>query len=749
MTVSFDPVWGWSWTILAALVSLAVVLATYRRRLESLSRPTRMLLMGLRLATWSLVVFALLRPELLVTQTDPGSARIVVLTDKSRSMTVRDGPGGSSRRDWLLQTVTAVAPQLKRAGREAEVQYFEFGEDLAAVESPTGEADAPQSALGHALDELSRDAAAHRLLRVFLMSDGAQRALAPLEIDPRGVALRLAEQNVRIDSVCFGSTGVTENSLDVIVEDLQVNPTVFVKNTVVVAAKVRVLGGAGREVLVRLKLENPQAAVPGGEPMLPVGVPVRLTPSRNDEVFPVELTFVADSPGEFRLTLEAPPLEGEALQSNNSVSTYVTVLKGGLSVAYFDVERGEQRLLRRIDESPHIRLDYKPIRLLPGLQSAPIEATWFEPGKYDVYIIGGVPARAFDAAGLKRLSQSIQQGAGLLMTGGTYSFGPGGYAASPLADVLPVEMLATETQFAETIDVGLYHAQTLAMRPTDRGLMHYVMRLDEPSRNLERWQSLPALNGGNRFAALKPGAVVLAQSEDQVPLLVAQDIGKGRTMAFAGFTTFYWYQAGFPEAHQRFWEQVILWLAHKENQSDQAVWLNLEGRRFRRGQQVNMTMGARDPVTGPLPDVEFTVEVSGPGGKRFPLAPRRGPAETLARFTETAEPGEYRVAVDARRDGAILGLGASSRFLVEDQDLELHNPAADPGLLAELSRTTAGAAMTPEEFPGYLDRLLTESLNIDVTRERRTPLWDNGWVLAFFTGLLSLEWWLRKKRGLV
>ncbi|MFN6103902.1 MAG: hypothetical protein ACK5EA_05530, partial [Planctomycetaceae bacterium] len=61
MTVSFDPVWGWSWTILAALVSLAVVLATYRRRLESLSRPTRMLLMGLRLATWSLVVFALLR----------------------------------------------------------------------------------------------------------------------------------------------------------------------------------------------------------------------------------------------------------------------------------------------------------------------------------------------------------------------------------------------------------------------------------------------------------------------------------------------------------------------------------------------------------------------------------------------------------------------------------------------------------------------------------------------------------------
>jgi hypothetical protein len=749
MTVSFDPVWGWSWTVLAALASLAAVLATYRSRLASTPQPVRSVLIGLRLATWGVVVFALLRPEVLVIHTDPGSARLVVLTDKSRSMTVRDTPGGGSRRDWQLQTVTAMTPQLKRAGREAEIEYFEFGEDLSAVESPAGEADGTQTALGHALDELSRQTDSKRLLRILLLSDGAQRALAPREIDPRAVAVRLAEQNVRIDTVCFGSTGVTENSLDVIVEDLQVSPTVFVKNTVVVAAKVRVLGGAGREVLVRLKLESPQSAVQGGEQMQPVGVPLRLSPQQNDQVFPVELNFVAETPGEFRLMVEAPPLEEETLRFNNSVSTYVTVLKGGLRVAYFDVERAEQRLLRRIDESPHIQLDFKPIRLLPGLQTAPVEAAWFEPGKYDVYIIGGVPARAFDPAGLKRLAQLIQQGTGLLMTGGTYSFGPGGYAATPLAELLPIEMLATETQFAETIDVGLYHAQTLGMRPTDRGLMHYVMRLDEPSKNLERWQALPDLNGANRFAALKPGALVLAQSEDQVPLLVAQDVGKGRTMAFAGFTTFYWYQSGFAEAHQRFWEQVILWLAHKENQSDQAVWLNLEGRRFRKGQQVNMTMGARDPATGPLQDVDFTVEVTGPEGRRFPLSPQRGPAETLARFSETAEPGEYRVVVDARRGGAILGLGASSRFLVEDQDLELHNPAADAALLAELSRVTAGAAVTPEELPGYLDRLLDDSLNIDVTRERRIPLWDNAWLLAVFSTLLATEWWLRKKRGLV
>ena len=749
MSASFEPVWGWSWTMLAALASLAFVLATYRPRLEKLAPVWRFALLALRVATWAVVVFALLRPELQITQTDPNSARVVVLTDKSRSLTVKDGPAGISRREWMLQTVGGIAPQLQKIQSEAELKFFEFGEQLEEVDFPLGPAEAQQTALGQALEELSRQAASQRLLRILLLSDGAQRALPPRDVDPRSVALRLAEQNVRIDTVCFGSTGVSENSLDVIVEDLQVSPTVFVKNTVVVAGKVRVLGGAGREILVRLQLESPQAAVQGGDQMSPVGAPLRLTPTRNDEVFPVELSFVAEEPGEFRLMLDSPPLDEESLRTNNSLATYLTVLKGGLSVAYFDLERAEQRLLRRIDDSPHIRLDFKPVRLLPGLQAAPIEPTWFEPGKYDVYIIGGVPARAFQPEGLRRLSQIVQQGGGLLMTGGTFSFGPGGYASTPLAEILPIEMLATETQFAESIDAGLYHTQPLGMRPTDRGLMHYVMRLDEPGRNLERWQSLPPLNGGNRFAALKPGALVLAQSEDQVPLLVAQEVGKGRAMVFAGFTSHYWFQAGYPEAHQRFWEQVILWLAHKENQNDQSVWLSLEGRRFRPGQVVNMTMGARDPATGPLQDVDFSIAIQGPGGNRYSISPQKGAAETLARFPETAVPGEYRVVVDARRNGTVLGLGASSRFMVVDQDLELHNPAADAALLSDLSRLTAGASVTPEELPGYLERLLKDPLNIDVTRQRRMPLWDNGWLLGIFTGLLTAEWWLRKKRGMV
>jgi hypothetical protein len=243
--------------------------------------------------------------------------------------------------------------------------------------------------------------------------------------------------------------------------------------------------------------------------------------------------------------------------------------------------------------------------------------------------------------------------------------------------------------------------------------------------------------------------MVLAQSPDGIPLLVAQDVGRGRTMAFAAYTSFYWYQAGFPEVHQRFWEQAILWLAHKDVDGDQAVWLKLDARRFRIGQGVPMTMGARDPTAGPITDVDFRVEVTGPDGRKHAVSPQRLGGDVQAKFLETLLPGEYRVHVDALKEGNHVGLGAEARFAVIDQDLELHNPAADLALMEDLARITAGAAIAPDELKGHMRKMLEQPVNVDFTRLRKLPLWDNGWLVLLFALGLTGEWWFRKRRGLV
>jgi hypothetical protein len=751
MKALLDPIWSWPVTLLVAAGALVLSVWLYQARIAHLGQAHRRWLLALRLASWAVLALSTFRPALEFTHADPNSAYLAVVTDFSRSMTVSDGPGGISRHQWMRKVLADAQPHLEALSREVQVRHFEFAEELAAVEAPRAEATGGQTAMGQALDQLGRQQGANRLLAALLLSDGAQRAMPPADTDPKAAAMRLADQQVRVDTVCFGASGFSESVVDLIAEDLEVSPTVFVKNTVVASARVRALGAEGKEVAVRLLVEDPSGRKPGQPPTMKLAAPpVRLRPSRAQELMPIELSYVAEEPGEFRLTLEVMPLEGEAVTTNNQVSTYISVLKGGVSVAYFDREhRPEQRLLRRVDESPDIRLDFKPIRLAPHGPAVALDPSWFAPGKYDVYIIGSVPARVFGAAHLAQLSKLVESGAGLLMTGGTLSFGPGGYASSPLADLLPVEMLRTEAQHGDNVDPSLHYTQPLQMLPTQRGLSHFVMRLDAPEKNLELWRGLPPLNGANRFVGLKPAAMVLADSSEQAPLLIAQEVGRGRAMAFAADSTYLWYHAGRAETHQRFWQQTILWLAHKDVEGDKSVWVKLDGRRFRPGQPVGMSMGARDPEKGPIADAQFDVEILGPGNTRHKLTPERQGSETLARFLETQKPGEYRVQVMATKDGAHVGMGADARFLIYEQDLELYNPASDPALMEEIARITGGVAVAPEELAAHVKRMASQPLNVEVTRVRRVNIWDNAYLLLLFALLMTLEWILRKKRGLV
>ena len=57
---------------------------------------------------------------------------------------------------------------------------------------------------------------------------------------------------------------------------------------------------------------------------------------------------------------------------------------------------------------------------------------------YALYVLNGVNAQSLTDFGQEALRDYVAAGGGLLMTGGYYSYGAGGYAGSPLAEALPV-----------------------------------------------------------------------------------------------------------------------------------------------------------------------------------------------------------------------------------------------------------------------------------------------------------------------
>jgi hypothetical protein len=125
------------------------------------------------------------------------------------------------------------------------------------------------------------------------------------------------------------------------------------------------------------------------------------------------------------------------------------------------------------------------------------------------------------------------------------------------------------------------------------------------------------------------------------------------------------------------------------------------------------------------------------------------PREAIARA------GIYSLRVEGKKGGETLGQ-SEVEFVVFDQDREKATPAADPQLLARMADQTkefGGKALVPEELGALLDQLLANPPDMKTVVPKRWQLGstslDGSIFLLLFAGLMTTEWALRKKWGLV
>ena len=736
--------------VIAVAVALLALLALVPGK-GRLSGGRRLSLTALRLAVIVLAVFAMLRPTLIYTEVKKQSATLVLLADQSRSMSVPDALAGKTRWEVLCKSLADAQAALAKLARDFEVKAYAFDAEAHPLTVEKGEITLPdepeggQTAIGSTLDDVLRQEAGKRLLGVILLSDGAQRAYAPRDLPPQTAATRLKHLGVPLFTVPIGQSRGLGQAQDVAIKDLVVNPSVFVKNELAITGQVRVDGYVNRDIPVRVLFET----APG---KMEVVAEQTVKADADGQLLPVQFTYVPKIPGEFKLTLEVPDQPGELVTTNNQLSTFVNVLAGGLNVLYIEGGfRVEQKFIRRaLDASPDVNVDF--IRIDPrDPTNRPVDlADRLKTGKYEVYILGDVDSSAFKGDELKSLAQAVERGAGLIMLGGFHGFGAGGYAATPLNNILPVTMDRFDRQNPdEPVRGDLQLPGPLPMRPTALGLMHFALRLAADRAKSEAlWSQLPPLDGAYKFRGLAPGALILADSGPNVPLLVAHQYGDGRVMAFAGDSTWRWWMRGFESAHKRFWRQIILWLAKKDQAEEGAVWVKLAERRLAPSQRVEFTAGAQDPTGEPVKDAEFKAEIVLPDGSRRGLTLTHQDSQITGTFRDTQTPGDYAVEVKASQKGQELGT-ARARFLVFQQDLELDNAAADSALMESLAAMTGGQSLAPEQLPELIRRLTEQTSTLEIQQETKKTFWDTWPFFLFLVGLLSVEWYLRKRWGLV
>jgi hypothetical protein len=741
ISVTLNPIEPWWLLAAAAAVVVVLTLWAYARKMQGTTGRWRWVALGLRLMAVLLCLLAALRPSVILQEKKRQAASLVFLVDSSTSMLFGDEVRGQTRWAVAQKSIEQAIAAAKSFGPNLEVKSYRFDTTLSEPKADEKAAPEPQgreTQLGTAMLEAEKRASQNnkRIAKLVILSDFASNN----GVNPLAAARRLRDQQIPVVTVGLGTENAGAGTRDIQVREIVAAPTVFVKNRLEVHGTVVAKGFGGQPIDVELFVEGQAAAVAKTQVKLPEGT----------DVAPINgLFYIPSMPGEKKITLKAALREGELVPSNNEMSTFVTVLSGGLNVMFLQGPNftwDYRFLMRSIATSPDIQVDGVVIRRPARGESGEVDDADFNPGRYNIYVLSDLPADYLTTHQHKLLADAVRKGAGLMMLGGRSSFGAGGWAQTELADVLPVEIRRTDGQLEPEGGIKFV--------PSATGLTSYVLQIGaNKAETAKLWAQMPPILGTNLFGEPKKGAEILAETPgpNVEPLMLAMDgPGAGRVIAYGGDT---WVWARVSEegrmAHRKFWRQVIFWLSHKENDSDNQIKLNLDKRRISVGQKVELTVTARDAKGTALTGVTFEtkVERDAAGATPEPIELYTQNEEWRGSYAATGQPGEYKATVIARKNGQEIGRD-SSRFLVYQDDREMENPSADIALARQIAEISGGEAVPHESLGKYL-KGIDQSAYTEYSIPTEHRIWDNWPFFLIFTALLTLEWWLRKRHGWV
>jgi uncharacterized membrane protein len=311
-----------------------------------------------------------------------------------------------------------------------------------------------------------------------------------------------------------------------------------------------------------------------------------------------------------------------------------------------------------------------------------------------------------------------------------------------LATLLPVEWLP------DTIA-----SKPTSLQLTNKGAVESALQLAvDDQQNRRFWTELPPPHRIVPVTAL-PGAEVLVEVNvdgRQRPAAVTRSYGAGRVLYHAFDETWRWRYKAADIYHQRIWNQLAKFVMPRPFAvSDEYVSVDTGSVSYDFGESVDIRvrlMGLDGtPAVGATADalvwkdgqvvstVSLTADPDVPGIYRSRTGALPG--------------GEYEVSVRAAGYSESV-LKARSRFVVlPPESGEMEQTVANETLLQQMAAASGGGFLREEQLHALPD--LLSPLSRGRVVESDTLIWQSYWWFAAVVILLTAEWVLRKRAGLL
>jgi len=759
------------------LAALAVALVLYLYRSENRVSPTRRTVMSVCQGLALLVLIIIVaKPAADIQIVEPYQRSMLVLLDTSRSMSIADQrttPAevseaakvlGKVKMDAIVDTnnVDSVRKDigqptridlaraamtssdinlLRKLDEQFDVQLFTFDEGLNSESIKeldgwlnTKQADGDSSRIGSALEDAVGRYAGQSVAGVVIISDFA----TVKGENPVAIARELQQRGIPVHAIPVGLPAPP----DVILQRLIAPEVVFKGDHVPIRLQLESHGFKGSNVEVSLTIDGERTASKQVE--LKGGVQFE------------ELMFTPQQEsGTLTLNVEVAPIADETTRKNNKLTHKVRILDEKIKVLYIEgMPRWEYRYLRWVLlRDPRLEVQFLMTQGDPALaKSSPRHLAQFpqdakDAMKYDLIILGDVPASFFKGNQMQLIDDLVKtSGGSLLMVAGPMA-APASYRNTRIADMLPVK-----------IGTGQWMSLGADVHPvvTEQGRDSAVTSLSlSPETNERIWSHVRPMNAVPQLDGAKSAATVLlslpkaAEQIQDYPLVAWQRYGNGKSMFVA--TEDLWrmrLEVG-DRYHARFWGQSIqfLTLSRLLGQNKQ-ISLETERSSYSAGQRVTVYANVLTQAFEPVEQPSYPVIVE-----------RKDTPDTAAELELTPVPGSpglYSGVLLADQDGSYsirtrppdAEISNRAEFQVVTVPMEDRETAMQADIVKQIAEITGGKSMALVDLAKFPEQLEPEGELLSEVRSEK-DLWDAPLLFLLLVMFAGTEWYLRRRDNLV
>jgi len=324
------------------------------------------------------------------------------------------------------------------------------------------------------------------------------------------------------------------------------------------------------------------------------------------------------------------------------------------------------------------------------------------------------------------------------------------FILSPQMDLNRLKRIKSKLPFSYSVISSQISLAQPSIVNNETGLLKINDKFDK-----SLWNSLPPIAISKTDFRVKPEAKLLSQISinNQIlpyPLIVANNIGNSNSIAILGFDIWRWkLQAN--KFNESIFDSFILnsvkWLNNFKH--NKLFTLKTSQKVFFVGDKINLSAQLYDQTFSPINNADIVATVkTGEGIHHFNLS-LSGNGIYSGKLNQLPV-GNYEVSAEAKVGNKIIGK-SKVKIRIENSNLESSVTVMNKNLLLLLSKLSGGKYFNISQFENVSKAInnFNSINNKEITVTKTYDLLSFEWILFLIIFLFGLEWFLRKRSGLL